>query len=154
MFELDNYRAKSVWVPFFNIESVRSEISKLFDDLFTPVLPKQYSSDYWYPAVDIHEDKDKYVLKAEVSGMKQDDIRLSIEENTLTISGKRAEKSETKEDQYHQLERSCGNFCRAFQLPPNLKLDKISASYKAGILEIVLPKGVKSTPKQIQIKVK
>jgi len=106
----------------------------------------------WYPAVDIAETKDDFVVKVEVPGMSKDDLKIKMQENVLTVQGEKKQESESKDQNYHRIERSFGSFCRSFRLPSMVKADKIEANYKDGILSIKLPKAEEAKSKEIEIK--
>jgi len=105
----------------------------------------------WSPAVDIFETEGEIVVKAELPGMERKDITLNLEKNVLTLKGERRFEKETKDDNYHRVERSYGTFSRAFSIPATVDEEKIRADYKDGVLKIVLPKKEQSKPKQIRI---
>lgn len=106
----------------------------------------------WYPAVDISETKDDFLVKVEVPGMNKDDLKIKLQENVLTIQGEKKQETETKDHNFHRMERSYGSFCRSFRMPSPVKGDKIEASYKDGILSIKLPKAEEAKAKEIEIK--
>ena len=108
----------------------------------------------WTPAVEVFEKEDQFVVKAELPGMKEDDIDISVVGDTLTIKGERKAESEVKEEDYYCCERSYGSFYRSVALPSNVNAEKIEASYKEGILEINLPKVPEVKPKKIAISTK
>lgn len=153
MLGLVRYQPKRNWARLPGIQEFQNEVEKLFDDFFTTASLEPTGERNWTPAVDIIEENDKYLLKAELPGIKEKDIRLNVENNTLTLQGERKEEKEIKEGKCHRTERFYGTFYRAFQLPNNLETDKIKAHYKDGILEVELPKSAESKPKQIEIKV-
>ena len=105
----------------------------------------------WSPAVDIYENKDSLIIKAELPGIEQDKIDVSVQGDLLTIKGERKKESEVKEENYYRLERVSGSFQRSFTLPANVDATKISAAYKGGILELKVPKAEEAKPKQIKI---
>jgi HSP20 family protein len=107
----------------------------------------------WHPPVDIYEDKDGVVLKAELPGMKKEDIDVRVENNVLTMNGQRKREQEVKEDGYFRSERAYGSFSRSFSLPTTVDVKKINASYKEGVLTVQLPKLEEAKPKQIDVKV-
>jgi HSP20 family protein len=107
----------------------------------------------WNPPVDIIEDKDGLVLKAELPGMDKKDIEVRVENNVLTLQGERKRESETKEDGYYRCERAYGTFSRSFSLPTSVDTSKIGAEYKDGVLSVSLPKAEEAKPKQIDVKV-
>jgi len=108
----------------------------------------------WTPAVDITEHDDQFVVKVELPGVNKDDVKITLENNILTIRGEKKQEKETKKENYHRVERSYGSFQRSFTLPMTVKSDKIDAVYKDGILQIALPKAEEAKPKQIEVKVK
>ncbi|MBI4472281.1 MAG: Hsp20/alpha crystallin family protein, partial [Acidobacteria bacterium] len=105
----------------------------------------------WSPAVDIFETEGEIVVKAELPGMGRKDITLNLENNVLTLRGERRFEKETKEENYHRIERSYGGFSRSFSIPSMVDEEKIRADYKDGVLSIVLPKKEQAKPKQIRI---
>ncbi len=150
--ELVKYKPKEVWKPWADLWNVRDELERIFDDFFG--LPAtRVITNGWYPAVDLYEEKNSYVVKAELPGVKQEDIKVSLTNNTLTLKGERKESREEKHKGYHHLERCQGEFYRSFQLPAEVDAEKIKATYKEGVLEIEIPKSEKAKPKEISIKV-
>ena len=108
----------------------------------------------WTPAVDITEQENEYLVKVELPGIDKDGVRIMLESNVLTIRGEKKQDQETKTDGYHRLERAYGTFQRSFRLPSTVRVDKIDAVYKDGVLTIMLPKAEEAKPKQIEVKVK
>jgi len=105
----------------------------------------------WSPSVDIFESEGEIVVKAELPGMERKDIVLNLENNVLTLKGERRFEKETKEENYHRIERSYGSFSRAFSIPAIVDEEKIRADYKDGVLKIALPKKEQAKAKQIKI---
>jgi len=108
----------------------------------------------WAPAIEMFEKEDKYVIKAELPGMKKEEIDISVIGDTLTIKGERKAETEVKEEDYYCCERSYGSFFRSIALPSTVDADKIKASYEEGVLEVTLPKAVKVKPKKIALSAK
>jgi len=108
----------------------------------------------WAPIVDIEEDSDSIVVKAEIPGMKKEDIKVSVQSNILTITGERIHESETKNKTFHRVERSYGKFSRLITLPTDVDSDKVKANYKDGILSITLPKPEEVKPKHIEVEIR
>ncbi len=108
----------------------------------------------WYPAIDISEDKNNIVVKADLPGMKQEDIEVVLEDDVLTIRGERKSEKEEKDKNFHRVERSYGAFERSIRLDTNVDKEKITANYKDGVLEIIMPKTESAKPKQLKINVK
>lgn len=142
------------WNPFSDVRSIRERINRLFDERFAgfPAPAEETFAREWVPPVDIHEDKDNIVVKAEVPGMKKEDVSIEIKDNVLTLKGERKYEKETKKEDYHRMERAYGSFVRSFSLPSTIKIDKVAANYKDGVLEITLPKAEEEKPKAIPIK--
>ena len=115
-------------------------------------LEDELPSGTWAPAVDVAEETDKIVVKVEVPGMNENDLKVNFQDGLLTVSGER--QFERKDDRnYHRIERTYGSFVRTFSLPRSVDANKISASYVNGVLEIEIPKLEEAKPKQIQINV-
>jgi HSP20 family protein len=126
----------------------------MFDGFFRGTGDEDYTLSSWTPAVDIAEHDDEYLVKVELPGVNKDDVKLTLENNILTIRGEKKQEKETKKENYHRVERSYGSFQRSFTLPAAVKADKIDASYNDGILTVSLPKAEEAKPKQIEVKVK
>ena len=105
----------------------------------------------WAPALDVHEDKEGYTIRVEVPGMKREEIEVSIQDGTLVISGERKAETVKEGTDVHRQERYFGKFTRALTLPTALAGDKVKASYKDGVLTVVLPKAEEAKPKQITV---
>jgi HSP20 family protein len=107
----------------------------------------------WVPAVDIYSNGHDLVLKAELPDMKEEGIEVTIEDNTLTLSGEKKLDTEVTEELFHRIERSYGSFARTFTLPPTVDGSKVSAQYKAGVLTVRLPLREEAKPNRIKIEV-
>ena len=146
------------WRPLKEMVSVQDEMSKMFEDFFGKGMPMRWMEEgdgIWSPNVDMAETKDEIVLTAELPGFKKEDIKLSVEDHTITLSGEKKSEyeEEKKEENYYQLERRFGSFTRSFALPTPVQADKVKASYKDGILKVTLPKSEEAKKKEIQINV-
>ena len=108
----------------------------------------------WLPEVDIAEEKDRLIVKADLPGMKQEEIAVEVSDGVLTIKGERKRESETKDAKTYRVERSYGSFLRSFTLPAGVDAAKVNAAYKNGVLEITLPKLAEAKAKQIKVEVK
>jgi HSP20 family protein len=106
----------------------------------------------WSPLVDITEDEKEYVIKAELPDVKKEDIKLTVEDNVMSISGERKYEKEEKGKKYHRVERAYGSFLRSFTLPDAADGSTVSAEYKDGVLNVRLPKSEKAKPKSIEVK--
>ena len=141
------------WEPFRGLDD-------LFERLGPATLarwPRLFESGAqveWAPAADISESDKEYLVKAELPGVKRDDVKLTIEDGVITISGERKQEKEEKDEKHHRVERFHGTFTRSFTLPDNVEEKSIRAESKDGILCVHLPKKVKAEkPKAVQIKV-
>ena len=134
---------------------IQREINRMFDSAFRFDTRNEDSVFHaWTPAVDFAERDDQFVVKAELPGVNKDDVKITLENNILTIHGEKKQEKEIKKENYHHVERSYGSFERSFTLPTSVKSDKIDAVYKDGVLQIALPKSEDAKPKQIEVKVK
>jgi HSP20 family protein len=134
---------------------IQREMNKMFDNFFRgDVRDGDTALSAWTPAVDIAEHDNDYIVKVELPGVAKDDVKITLESNILTVRGEKKHEKETKEENYHRVERSFGSFQRSFTLPTTVKSDKIDAVYKDGILTVSLPKAEEAKPKQIEVKVK
>lgn len=151
--ELTTWKPLRELAPFREFERVRREMDRLWDSFLEGGLRKRGEESEWLPSLDVAETKNELVVKAEVPGMDPKDIDISLSDGVLTIKGEKRQEKEEKEADYHVAERSYGSFLRSVQLPKEVQSDKISASYKNGILRITLPKSEEAKKKEIKIKV-
>jgi HSP20 family protein len=152
--ELTTWKPFRELAPFRDFERMRKEMDRLWDSFFEGGLRKRTEGvAEWLPSLDIAETKNELVVKCEVPGMDPKDIDISLSDGMLTIKGEKKQEKEEKEADYHVIERSYGAFTRSVQLPKEVQHDKISASYKNGILKITLPKSEEAKKKEIKIKV-
>ncbi|MCX7094164.1 MAG: Hsp20/alpha crystallin family protein [Methylobacter sp.] len=105
----------------------------------------------WAPAVDIKEEADKFVIHADIPGVKPEDIEISMEAGVLTVKGEKETESKTEKEGYKRVERTTGSFYRRFSLPDSADGDAINAKCKLGVLEIVIPKREAIKPKRINV---
>lgn len=141
------------WQPLRELTNLQYRMNKLFEDFLGDKVEVKQPSPGWSPAVDIYEEKDRIVLKADLPGVDEKDISLDVEGNRLTLKGERRLEREVKEENRLRLERSYGFFARSFSLPGTVDAEKIRASYNEGVLEVSIPKKDESKPKQIAIKI-
>jgi HSP20 family protein len=133
------------WDPF-------TEIARLQDEMTRHLHPTERRASGFVPPVDIYEDKDAIFVKAELPGVKSEDVQVHVENNILTVSGER--KLEKKEDRegYHRVERTYGTFTRSFALPNNVAADQVEAELTDGVLNVRIPKKATAQPKRITVK--
>ncbi|MCI4446178.1 MAG: Hsp20/alpha crystallin family protein [Candidatus Aminicenantes bacterium] len=141
------------WDPFRDLMVLRDRMNRLFEDLVSS--PRFEESELiqstWSPAVDIYETENELVLTAELPGVEEKDVEIKIEDNTLTLKGERKFEKETKEENYHRIERAYGSFFRSFSLPNYIDQEKISAEYENGLLRIHMPKKSEVKPRKVKI---
>ncbi len=140
------------WRPFKELERIRKEMDELWESFFER-RPFRGELSEWLPSVDFSETKTSYVVKAELPGIDPKNVDISLSENVLTIKGEKKQEKEEEGENYHFVERSYGSFVRSIRLPGEVQSDKISATYKNGVLKVVLPKTEEAKKKEIKIKV-
>jgi HSP20 family protein len=142
------------WSSGRDFSQLQDRINRLFTDAYgrggEEGLMNQGS---WIPPVDIYQNGNhEIVLKAELPDMKQEDIEVTVDENTLTIKGEKKLTNEAKEDQFQRIERAYGVFSRSFSLPPNVDASKLGAEYKNGVLTVKIPLREEAKPRQIEVR--
>jgi HSP20 family protein len=136
-----------------DVAALQDRMSRVFEGFYGRP-QEDLTRSAWVPAVDIYSNgQHELVLKAELPDMKEEEIEVAVEENTLTLRGEKKLDREVAEDQFHRIERSYGAFARTFALPPTVDADKVSAEYKAGVLTVRLPLREEAKPKQIKVAV-
>lgn len=142
------------WDPFRDLINIQQSISRLFDDRFLR-LPEERGElpSTWMFPVDIQDKGDSLAVKAEVPGLKREDIKVSFSDGRLTIQGERKREDREENARFLRIERSYGSFYRSFNIDTPVKQDKITATYRDGILEVNLPKAEESRPRLIDIEV-
>lgn len=141
------------WQPFRELTLLQDRMNRLFENFLGEQSDIEGSSHGWAPAVDIYEDKDQIMLKADLPGMDEKDISVGVDGDRLTLKGERRMEKETKEENYHRVERAYGSFSRSFTLPSSVDMERIKAAYKNGVLEVSVPKKEEVKPKQIEISI-
>jgi HSP20 family protein len=138
------------WSPVSGLAALEIDrLNRMFEAAWNG---EPLASGAWVPAVDIAETADKdIVVKAELPEMKRDDIKVTFENNTLTIEGERNIKRQESGETYHRVERGHGTFRRSFTLPTNVDASRVAADYKDGVLTVTLPRREDTRPRQIQI---
>ena len=139
------------WEPFRELMAMQDRMTRLFDDTLSRIVKGEVVQGIWSPPVDVVETGTEIILKADLPEMSQDEIGIKVEDGTLTVEGERKFLKETPEENYIQIERSYGTFRRTFAIPRMIDQEKIKASYKDGVLRIVLPKKEHVYPKQISV---
>ncbi|HBX43060.1 MAG TPA: molecular chaperone [Deltaproteobacteria bacterium] len=142
--------------PFRDLSSIQERMNQIFEDALARSRGREEGlrSGMWTPAVDIYENNDSVVVKAELPGVEKDQISVEVKDGILSLRGERKFEKEVKEESYHRIERSYGSFQRSFSLPVSVDQEKVTAQFKNGVLEVTLPKKEQAKPKQIQVNVK
>ena len=138
------------WSAFDQLTNVRDEINRLFE---SPLENGGSSNVFntWAPAVDVYEDNDNLIVRAELPGMKKEDIEISLHENIITVSGERKNEKKYEGAKTSREERFFGRFTRSISLPKAIDGGRVKANYKEGLLTVTLPKAAEAKPRQIQI---
>ena len=136
--------------PFDELERMRRELDRLSGDFTGSVF--RLPSAGVFPLVNVTEDPDNYYVRAELPGVKTDELGISVTGDTLTLSGERKLPEENEKASYHRREREAGSFSRVISLPSRLDVDKVKAHAEDGVLTVVLPKAESAKPRQIAVK--
>lgn len=145
--------------PFDSLARLQDEMNRLFERSFGTfpsrrVSPQEFISErIWSPVVDVYEDQDNIVLRAELPGMKQDEIDIDLTGDTLTIHGERKFADEERKDNYVRVERAYGEFKRSFTIGMPIQAEKVKATYRDGILEVTIPKSEEVKPRKVKVNV-
>jgi len=145
----------TTWHPLRDLGNLEHRLERLFGLPFPSRNGEKEAMTVaqWTPLVDISEDDNEYLVKAELPELKKEEVKVSVENGELTISGERKIEKEEKGKKFHRIERSYGSFLRSFTLPEAVSGDKVSAEFKDGVLTVHLPKDEKAKPKTIEVKV-
>jgi HSP20 family protein len=137
--------------PFHELATLQDRFNSFFENLADTSGKDQLAAGTFVPAVDVYEDEHNLVLKLEIPGVNEDDIKVSLENSTLTVGGERKFEKEEKEENFHRIERRYGSFTRTFRLPNTVDAEKVDAAYEKGILRITLAKRAEAKPRQIKV---
>jgi HSP20 family protein len=145
----------ATWNPFRELDEVQNRLNTLFGGfpIRFPTNGKNLKLPDWSPLVDITEDDHEYLFKADLPEMKKDDVKVTVENGILSISGERKTEKEEKKRKFHRLERYFGSFERTFTVPEDADANKIAAEFRDGVLTVHLPKSPAAKPKPIEVKV-
>lgn len=144
-------RTTKLTPPIFGL---RREIDKLFEDSFGNAGGPMLAAGAWMPVVDVKETGDALIFTAEVPGMTEEKLEITAEDGVLVLGGVKESARKDADGKWHIVERTFGSFRRSFQLPTNVQTDKIEATLKHGVLEVVVPKAEQAKPKKVEVKVK
>jgi len=141
------------WDPFRELNTLQNRVNSLFQDYGRSNQEELTTSGSFVPAVDVYDDEHKVILKLEVPGVKQEDLDVQVENQTLTVRGQRTFEKEEKEENFQRIERRYGSFSRSFTLPNTIDTQSVKADYENGILKIELAKREEAKPKQIKVNI-
>ena len=141
------------WNPIREMSDLRHRVNQMFSDMFYPATVENQDLNQWSwnPVVDIYENDESIVIKAELPGVDKKNIRIDVKDRLLTLKGERSTEKEVKEESFYRRERAFGSFQRVFTLPVDVDPDKIAATYADGLLKIEIPKPETQKPKQITV---
>src|SRR5688572_27994704 len=144
----------TTWDPFRDLQDFEQRLASVFGRGVTkPNGEEAIGTADWAPLVDITEDDKEFLVKAELPGLKKEDVKVTVEDGVMTISGERKVEMEEKTKKYHRVERTYGKFERSFTLPDNAEGAKVSAEFKDGVLQVRLPKAEKAASKALDVKI-
>jgi HSP20 family protein len=142
------------WEPVRELNTIQGEINRLFNSFFdTSVGAGEGVGRRWLPAMDLVEADDHYVLRADLPGLDENDVKIEVEDNVLTVSGERKAEHEQRGEGYHRLERAYGAFSRSLTLPEGVDPQSVQASFVRGVLEVRIPKPEQRKPRRVSINV-
>ena len=141
------------WLRFGRLTNLRDEIDRLFEAPLSELARSSQIFSGWTPALDVYEDKDNVFVRAELPGMKREDISLTLHDGSLSISGERKSEEKLRDAEVYRSERFFGHFQRTVTLPTPVQAETVKAQYKDGILTVTLPKAEEAKPKQINVNV-
>ena len=149
------------WDPSRELSSLQTEMNRLFQSFFdTPSTTASTGNGgnggtlrRWHPAMDLVETEDHFVLKADLPGVAESDVKVELEDNVLTIAGERRHEEEVKSGGYYRLERATGVFSRSLTLPEGIDPEAVQASFDKGVLEVRIPKPEERKPRRVAISV-
>lgn len=141
-----------LWEPFQDLVRFDENFDRWYDNMVRRFFNQENKS--WVPAIDVIENNGNLEVRAEIPGVKKEDLKVTVENDHLLITGERSQENETKDKKYHRIERFYGKFYRSIPLPFNVEADKVKASYKDGILTVTLPKPESMKTKEIEVEIK
>src|SRR3954447_6488893 len=139
------------WDPTREVDSLQSEMNRLFDTFFGGGRANNGAARRWVPPMDLVEAEDHLVLKADLPGLDSDDVNIEIKDGVLTVAGERKTEHEERADGFYRVERGFGSFSRSMSLPEHVNAEDISANFDKGVLEIRIPKPADRKPHRVEI---
>jgi HSP20 family protein len=139
------------WDPSREVESLHSEVNRLFDSFFGGRSGNGVGSRRWVPAMDLAEEGDELVLRADLPGLTEDDVEIEVKDRVLTVSGERRAEEKKEGEGFYRVERAFGSFSRSLSLPDGIDADKVRAEFDNGVLEVRIPKPEERKAHRVQI---
>ena len=141
------------WEPLRELGSLQNEMNRLFSTVFDAPAPAAGGSTMrrWMPAMDLVETDEHFILRADLPGMSEEDIKIEFEDGTLTVSGERKVEHKAENEGYYRVERAFGSFSRSLTLPQGIDPEAVAASFDSGVLEVRIPKPEQRKPRRIEI---
>lgn len=139
------------WEPLRELGTLQSEMNRLFNTAFDGPTPAGGALRRWMPPMDLVESGDHFILRADLPGMGEDDVKIELEDSTLTISGERKAEHEAKGEGFYRVERATGAFSRSLTLPKGVDPEAVTARFDRGVLEVRIPKPAERKPRRISI---
>ena len=142
------------WEPLRELSSLQTEMNRLFNTVFDAPAPGNGGqARRWVPAIDLLETQEHFVLRADLPGMREEDVSIELEDNVLTVSGERKAEHEDRQEGYYRVERAFGSFSRSLTLPKGIDPESVAAEFANGVLEVRIPKPEERKPRKISIAV-
>ena len=138
------------WDPGRELDTLQSEMNRVFDAFFG-TRPGNGAGRRWVPAIDLVEDGEQLVLRADLPGMTEDELEVEVKDGVLTVSGERKAEEKKEDEGYYRVERAFGHFSRSLSLPEGVDADQVTANFDNGVLEVRIPKPEERKPHRIQI---
>ena len=139
------------WDPARELDSLQSDVSRVFDAFFGTRAGNGAARRRWVPAIDLVEEDEHLVLRADLPGLSEEDVNVEVKDGVLTVSGERRAEEKTEEKGYHRIERSYGSFSRSLSIPEGIDPEQVSAEFDNGVLEVRIPKPEERKPHRVQI---
>ena len=143
------------WEPARELQSLQQEMNRLFGTVFDNETGENGGGNFvrrWIPPMDLVEEQNEFVLRADLPGLSEKDVQIELEDRVLTISGERRSEHENRKDGYYRVERASGRFSRSLTLPEGVDPESIKATFNNGVLEVRIPKPEERKPRRVQIK--
>jgi HSP20 family protein len=139
------------WDPGRELDSLQSDVNRLFDSFFGSRPGDGIRRQRWVPAMDLVEEDDSLVLRADLPGMSEDDVDIEVKDGVLTVSGERKAEEKKQGEGYYRVERAFGSFSRSLSIPEGIDPEQVSAQFDDGVLEVRIPKPAERKPHRVQI---